>query len=217
VAATREISGGHLSVGLFQSIQQAATLVDRLLDAGLDLEELSMLMSDRTAERHLGPPNVRNERGSLGTYSAHFNQLAASLSPMAALGTPGSGLVAAGALPAALVAAGLGSRAGLEEGLSQLGIAAEEAGEIARRVKNGAVLVGARLEQDAQKVARVAALLEHESSIAFDIQVDRPLSNPAVVTRPRAPVGDQRARYEPVIETQDEATGSSVGANNVES
>jgi hypothetical protein len=214
VTSTQHVQGQSLIVGSFQAVQPASTVVDRLLDAGVDPEMLSILMSDRTAERHLGPPNARNERGSLGTYSANFNRVAASLSPMAALGTPGSGLVAAGALPAALVAAGLGSRAGLEEGLKQLGVAPAAALEVARRVKNGAVLVAVRLE-DPGKVAKAASLLRHESGIAFEIRVDRPLSNPALVTRPRAPVGDQSARYEPVIETADDARGSSIGANDV--
>jgi hypothetical protein len=209
---TQAASAEALVLGVFEAVQQAASVVDRLLDAGLEHALLSLLLSDRTAERHLGPPDVRNALGATGTYSANFNQLAVNLSPMAALGTPGSGMVATGPLPAALVTAGLGSIHGLEQALSALGVEPDTAREVARRVKNGAALVGVRVTE-APAAERWASLIRHESVLSVQLQVNRPTAHAAVVTRPIAPVGDQRARYEPLIETAEEARGSTQGAN----
>jgi hypothetical protein len=173
---------------------------------------LGVLMSDRTAQRHFEPPNVRNELGSASAFSADVNRLAAALSPMAALGTPGSGLVAAGPLAASLVAAGLGSRAGLERALRALDIAPDRAQDVARRVKNGSVLVSVLME-DSDRAEQLASLMQSETSIPLELHVNRPLTNSTLVTRPQAPAAEQRPRYEPALETEDEATGSQIGAS----
>lgn len=212
MASMQQGTGGNLTTGVFESVQHAANAIDGLMNVGLAPDGLGAVMSDRTAERHFGPANVRQELGAAGTFGANVNRVAASLSPMAALGTPGAGLVATGPLAAALVGAGLGSRFGLEHALAQLGVKPDEAREAARRVKNGAVLVSVPAE-DAAAPARFVAPMQSDSSMTFQLHLKRPLSNTSVVTRPRAPVVSERARYQPV-ETPDADGGGRAGAKS---
>lgn len=215
MAPKQQSSVATLMGGVFEAIQHAATVVDRVLDAGLESSRLGMLMSDRTAERHFGPPNARNELGAAGTYSVHVNRLALNLKPMAALGTPGSGLVAAGPLAAALVSAGLGSSSGLEAALTELGLDQARAGDIARRVKNGAVVVAVQ-PGSSELASRLAPLLAHEGAVSFELPLEHPLVATAVVTRPQAPPGAQRARYDLVVEPDDDGSRAPLGARKPE-
>jgi hypothetical protein len=213
MASMQQGTGGNLTTGVFESVQHAANAIDGLLNVGLAPDVLGAVMSDRTAERHFGPANGRQELGAAGTFGANVNRVAASLIPMAALGTPGAGLVATGPLAAALVGAGLGSRCGLEHALAQLGVKLDEAREVARRVKNGAVLVSVPAE-DGAGPARFDAPMQSDSSMTFQLHLKRPLSNTTVVTRPRAPAISERARYEPVVETSDADGGGRAGAKS---
>ena len=210
MASMQQGTGGNLTAGVFDSVQHAANAIDGLSNVGLPPDALGAVMSDRTAERHFGPANVRQELGDAGTFGANVNRVVASLSPMAALGTPGAGLVATGPLAAALVGAGLGSRHGLEHALAQLGVELDEAREVARRVKNGAVLVSVPAEDPGAPV-RFAAPMQGDSSMTFQLHLTRPLSNTTVVTRPRAPVVPERARYGHIVNRSD-ADGGRAGA-----
>lgn len=214
MAEMKPKSGTRLSVGVFDSVARAASVISRFMDAGLEASAVGLLMSDRAAERHLGPPNARNERGAAGSYGAHFNQLATNLAPMAALGTMGSGLVAAGPLASALIEAGVGSRAGLEQALVELGLDPERASEATRNVKNGSVVVSASVD-DLGGAERWSSLLEHESAMAFELLAAHRVPHTSLVSRAEAPVGDQRARYEPVVESPDAARGTRMGASRL--
>lgn len=211
MASMQQGTGGNLTTGVFGSVQHAANAIDGLLNVGLAPEALGAVMSDRTAERHFGPANVRQELGAAGTFGANVNRVVASMSPMAALGTPGAGLVATGPLAAALVGAGLGSRSGLEHALAQLGVKPDQAREVARRVKNGAVLVSMPAE-DVAAPARFAAPMQRDSSMTLQLHLKRPLSSTTVVTAPRAPAVAQRARYEPVLDMSEAEGAGRAGA-----
>jgi hypothetical protein len=213
VASNQEDPSGTLLIGAFGSVARAASIVARALDANIEAGALGLLMTDRTAERHLGPPNARNALDTAETYGAAFDRLAATLAPLAPLGAAGSGLVGAGALAAALVGAGLGSRAALDRTFMALGIDADYAREAARLVRDGAVLVSLRVTEREQQ-SRWATLLARESALTFRFATPR-ASRSSVVTRPAAPPGQQRATLEPVIESPDTATGSSAGANRL--
>ena len=210
MASTQQTTGGSLMAGVFASVQHAAHAIDGLLATGADQARLGVLMSDRTAQRHFEPPNVRNELGSASAFSADVNRLAAALTPMAALGTAGSGLVAAGPLAASLVAAGLGSRAGLERALRALDIAPDQARDVALRVKNGSVLVGVLME-GSDAAEQLASLIQNETSLPLELHVNRPLTNASLVTRPQ-PRAEQRLRHEATPDTKDAANGSHMRA-----
>jgi len=197
-------------VGLFDSVPQAAEALDALLGAGLAEAALGVMMSDRAVERHFGPPEVRGDTGATSVLSGNAHRVAARLRPMAGLGTPGAGLVATGPLASALVSAGLGSRGGLEQALAELGAAAD-APEVARRVKNGAVLISTPLEHAG--TAQSEPMLQTRSSMFWRLRLGRPSAPPAVITSPGAPAPDRDARYRPAIESPDGAAGSRTGAS----
>jgi hypothetical protein len=212
MATTHPPRSQQLTVASFDSLQRAATVIDRLIDAGHPENQLGLLMTDRTAARQLAPPTARDELGTAGRHSDAVNRLARALSPVAALGSPGTGLLATGPLAAALVSAGLGSALGLRGALQQLGVSSDVAREVVRHVDNGAVLLGALLEE---RPPKWAALVEHESVLVFSLEPATDDSPRAVVTRPAAAAGDQRASYEPLIESPDPALGSRAGANRI--
>jgi hypothetical protein len=175
----------RLTVGVFDAVVQAGTVVDRLLDAGLPRTTLGMLMSDRTAERHFAP-NARRAQAAHGAYSPHFLQLARSLAPVAGLGMPGLGLLGVGSLPAALVSAGVGSSRGLQQALVELGVHAERAEEVARRVKDGAVLLSAASEGSTD-ARRSTPLLQQEAALSVQLDLSASSLAPAVITPARGP------------------------------
>lgn len=203
-------SGASLVLGLFDSVQRAAGVLDSLIGAGMSVEALGVLMSDRAAERAFGRPEVRDAAGATSAFSGHVHRIAGSLKPMAALSTAGAGLVAAGPLAPALVSAGLGSRGGLDRALEELGIASD-APEVARKVKNGAVLVSLVAEDDDAPVEPIPG----ESTMFWRVPLTAPLATPAVIVQPLAGAGDQSARYTPVIESPDQTRASSQGASKL--
>lgn len=159
-----------LLVGVFDTVQETASAVDRLIDAGVDQQALGLLMSDRTAQRHFGPPSPRNPLGVAG-HGANVSRLSYRLKPVAALGTPGAGLVAAGPIEGVLIAAGLGTRAGLELALKTLGTDDESARDVVRRVKNGATLVSAPVGAPGTEV-QPAELLQGPKAGALELHTE---------------------------------------------
>lgn len=211
-ASTPQGTGESLLAGVFESVQHAAEVIDGLLQAGFDQSRIGVLTSDRTAERDFGPPNIRRELGSASPFSPDVSRLAMGLKPIAALGTPGTGLVATGPLAAMLVAVGLASSTGLEHALEKLDITDLDAREAARRVKNGAVLVSAPA-LDPDGLARAAEVMRGLASMALQLHLDQPLPSTGVMAEPEASAAEQRARYAPVIEFgQQEVTGGGIAS-----
>jgi len=102
----------------------------------------------------------------------------------------------------------LGSRFGLDLSLQELGLDPELARDLAERVKNGAVLIGASVEDSAAE-ANALTSFHTEGATVLRLHSDRALlREPALVTRPQAPAADQRAQYEPAIVGQDIADQS---------
>lgn len=194
-----------LVLGVFENVQHAASIIDRLLDAKLQPSALTLLMSDRTATRHFAPGGPSDEPGTERPCSKGVRRLIEALAPIAPLGTPGTGLVATGLLPAALITAGVGTAGGLEHGLTQLGITRAVAEEVARRVAGGDVLVGARFEDADVATQKKARLIEHEAALAFQLQVAHTPSGTRLVCRPSGPITAQSGSYEPVVQPEDTA------------
>jgi hypothetical protein len=194
-------------LALLDSVQRAAPLLDALIAQGHPRSELGILMTDRAAERAFGRAEVRDSTGAGSVFSGDVHALAAELKPLAPLGTVGAGLVATGPLAALVVSAGIGSRAGLEQALDELGLTADGA-DVARRVSQGAVLVSASAPSDSE----VQQTLATQSARFWRVPLTVPLTRSAVVSEPLAPAPDRSARYRPVIESPDEARRSSIGA-----
>ncbi len=191
--------GSHMDlfVGVFDTVQETASAVDRLVGAGFDQLALGLLMSDRTAQRHFGPPGPRNPLGVAG-HGANVSRLSHRLKPVAALGTPGAGLVAAGPIEGVLVAAGLGTRAGLEAALQTLGTDEASARDVVRRVRNGAALVSAPLGALGTEV-RPAELLQGSKAAALELHADGlPQQLPQLLRSPRAGESDD-PRYDSAL------------------
>lgn len=182
-----------LIIGVIDSVPSAASLIDRLLDARLQPGALSLLSSERTADQHLAPASVSRSPEAGATPGLGLRRIAANLSPLAPLGAPASGLVATGLLRAALVTSGIGSGRGFAHALMGLGIEPATAAEIARRINQGAVLVGARIDNLDPHAQRVTGLLEGATALAVRLQVAQAPNGTRVVaartlaSNPRAP------------------------------
>jgi hypothetical protein len=185
--------------------------VAALVEQGFEEDQFGFLMSDRSAVRQFGPLNAYSDVGTPPGGRTSLQRLAAGLHPVAPLGTTGAGLVAAGPMAAILVAAGLGCGAGLERAFQVLGMAPEAAREVTRRVKNGALLLSMPAPEPGGPSTAVASSLQNAMPVL--LHLDRPLSNPAVVTRPRAPAGEQRARYAPIPGIEEAARVARSGAH----
>jgi hypothetical protein len=180
-----------LVIGGFDSVHGAATIIDRMLEAGLHSVALSVLTSERTAER-LRTLSARPEPSTGARAGAGLERVTANLSPLLPFGASSSGLVATGLLKAALITAGIGSGRGFEQTLVGLGIRSDAAAELARQVAQGGLLVGARIEELDPAAQSAAALLEQGATLAVHLQIAHSPTGTRVVARPAAP-GNSRA------------------------
>jgi uncharacterized membrane protein len=148
--------------GLFNDRESTERAYSTLESRGYSRDDVNLLMSDETRNRHFGEGTADTELGSkalegAGTGSAIGGTLGAIVAGIAAIGTsvllPGIGLVVAGPLAAALVGAGAGGlTGGLIGALVGSGIPEEHAAEYESGIKNGGVYMGvnARNDEDAQ-------------------------------------------------------------------
>jgi hypothetical protein len=196
--ANSEAQPSEVTLSLLESIQRAATVLDALRAGGCPPSDIGLLMTDRTAERALGRAEVRGRDDVTSTFSGEVLSLAAALKPLAPLGTVGTGLVASGPLAALVVSAGLGSRAGLEQALAELGVT-RDAADVARRVLQGGVLVSAPVLPDSELFRAFVA----QSAMFWRVPLTAPLTVSAVVTEPLAASPDRIAHYRSLIEGPD--------------
>ncbi|HEX8249999.1 MAG TPA: hypothetical protein VF599_17635 [Pyrinomonadaceae bacterium] len=152
----------RLVSGLFNDRQSAERVYSSLESRGYTKDDVNLMMSDETRNRHFGEGTPETELGSkalegAGAGSAIGGTLGAIIGGIAAIGTnvllPGLGLVVAGPIFAALAGAGAGGlTGGLVGALIGSGIPEEHAAEYESGIKNGGVYMGvnARNDEDAQ-------------------------------------------------------------------
>ena len=152
----------RLVSGLFNDRQSAERVYSSLESRGYSKDDVNLMMSDETRNRHFGEGTPDTELGSkalegAGAGSAIGGTLGAIIGGIAAIGTnvllPGLGLVVAGPIFAALAGAGAGGlTGGLVGALIGSGIPEEHAAEYESGIKNGGVYMGvnARNDEDAQ-------------------------------------------------------------------
>jgi hypothetical protein len=152
---------GRVVSGLFKDRESAERAYSSLSNRGYTTDDVNLLMTDETRDRHFGDGTADTDLGSkalegAGVGSAIGGTLGAIIGGIAAIGTsvilPGVGLIVAGPLAAALAGAGAGGLSGgLIGALVGSGIPDEHAAEYENGIKNGGIYMGvnARNDEDA--------------------------------------------------------------------
>lgn len=147
-----------LVTGLFTSRSAAALAVDRLVDAGFSIDDVSLLMSEHTRGREFAVESHSKapEGGVTGAVAGGaLGAIAAALVATGAVIAPPLGLVAAGPVVAALAGAGAGGAAGgLVGAIIGAGIPEHEANMVAEKIEAGSILVGIHAHDDRVSIAR---------------------------------------------------------------
>jgi uncharacterized membrane protein len=160
-------------VAVFHSIGEANRAVQRLLDAGVTRDDISLVANKSTADEHL-TEGVEDPSQNIGTgagVGAAIGGTSGLLLALAGLALPGVGpVLAAGPLVAALGGAGLGAAVGGMVGaLVNLGIPEDEAHHYAEGVRRGDVLV--TVKTDHVSADRLAEILDNHGSVSLDQRV----------------------------------------------
>jgi hypothetical protein len=142
-----------LLTGLFRDRAGAERAYNSLRDRGYTDEEINVMMSDATRDKHYAN-GVETELGNkalegAGTGGAIGGLLGAVIGGIAAIGTnvllPGLGLVVAGPIAAALIGAGAGgATGGLVGALIGWGIPEERAKYYEEGIREGGTVVGVK-------------------------------------------------------------------------
>ena len=152
---------GRMVTGLFRDRESAERAYNSLTTRGYGRDDVSLLMSDETRNRHFGRDTANTELGDkalegAGAGAAIGGTVGAVLAAIAAIGTsvvlPGLGLVVAGPLAAALAGAGAGGlTGGLIGALVGSGIPEERAKVYDEGIRSGGIMMGvnARSDEDA--------------------------------------------------------------------
>ena len=160
--------------GLFPDRDSAERAYQGTIDRGYTKDDVNLVMSDATRERHFGKNSVTSiatggaetELGNKAAEGAGIGAgiggtLGAIAAAVAAVGTsialPGLGLVIAGPLAAALAGAGAGGAAGTLVGaLIGMGIPEERVKRYESGIEEGGILMGVRprSDDDADDLAR---------------------------------------------------------------
>jgi hypothetical protein len=152
-------SDSRYLTGLFPDRDSAERAYQGVVDRGYKHDDVNLVMSDETRERHFGKEAGRPTE--LGTKAAEGAGIGAGIggtvgaiaAAVAAVGTsialPGLGLVIAGPITAALAGAGAGGAAGsLVGALIGWNIPEERIKEYESGIKEGGILMGVRPRND---------------------------------------------------------------------
>ena len=145
--------------GMFRDRDSAERAYQALSDRGYDRNDVNVVMSDETRQRHFSDPQGQTtELGSkaaegAGIGGAIGGTLGAIAAALAAVGTsialPGLGLVIAGPVAAALAGAGAGAATGgLVGALIGWGIPEERVKLYEEGVREGGILMGVKPRSD---------------------------------------------------------------------
>jgi hypothetical protein len=147
-----------LMTGLFPDRESAERGYSALSERGYSPDDVNVVMSKDTKERHFAPAGVETELGNkaaegAGMGGAIGGTLGAIAAAVAAVGTtiaiPGLGLVIAGPLAAAIAGAGAGAATGgLVGALVGWGMPEERVKRYDEGIRNGGVLMGFRPRND---------------------------------------------------------------------
>lgn len=159
-------SNSSIVTGLFPDRESAEKAYQSASDLGYGRDDIDVLMSDETRERHFGEAQDDSELGNkaaegAGIGGAIGGTVGAISAAVAAVGTslvmPGLGLVVAGPLAAALAGAGAGGlTGGIVGALVGWNIPEERAKEYEEGIRKGGILMGVkpRSDEDAERFAQ---------------------------------------------------------------
>ena len=151
-----------LVTGLFPDRASAERNYNTLIEKGYTKDDVNLVMSDDTRQRHFAAAGTETELGNkaaegAGVGGAIGGTVGAVAAGIAAIGTtlaiPGLGMVIAGPLAAAIAGAGAGAASGgLLGALVGWSIPEERVKEYDEAIKNGGILMGVkpRNEEDAE-------------------------------------------------------------------
>ncbi len=149
---------GPIVTGLFPDRASAEAAYDSAQSRGYSRDDLNLVMSDETRNRHFANESVQTELGNkaaegAGIGGAIGGTVGAVLAAVAAMGTslvlPGVGLVVAGPLAAAAAGAGAGAAGGgLIGALIGWNIPEERVKHYEDGIKRGGILMGLRTKND---------------------------------------------------------------------
>ncbi|TVT43808.1 hypothetical protein FNT36_04855 [Hymenobacter setariae] len=139
---------------MFRDRSSAERAYQSLHERGYSKDDVHLMMSDETRDRHFADNSEHTELGDkamegAGVGSAIGGTAGAIIGAIAAIGTsvalPGLGLIIAGPLAAALAGAGAGGlTGGLVGALVGSGIPEEHATEYEEGIKNGGIVMGVK-------------------------------------------------------------------------
>ena len=145
---------GGTTSGMFRDRDSAERAYQSLHDRGYTKDDVHLMMSDETRDRHFGDDTDHTELGDkamegAGVGSAIGGTAGAIIGAIAAIGTsvalPGLGLIIAGPIAAALAGAGAGGlTGGLVGALVGSGIPEEHAVEYEQGIKDGGIVMGVK-------------------------------------------------------------------------
>jgi hypothetical protein len=137
-------------IATYETPPAAARAVNRLYEEGFTDEQISMLVSDATKEKHLAlEVGTKAPEGAAGgaALGGALGAIAAGLTVVAGIVIPGLGLLVAGPLVAALAGLGVGGVAGgLIGGLVGLGFSETEAKVVEEAIRKGNVALAITAE-----------------------------------------------------------------------
>lgn len=148
----------RLVTGLFPDRASAEAAYNSASQRGYGTDDVNVVMSDETRQRHFMQPGAETELGNkaaegAGIGGAIGGTLGAVAAAIAAIGTsiaiPGQGLVVAGPLAAALAGAGAGAASGgLIGALVGWNMPEERVKQYEEGIKQGGILMGVRAKTD---------------------------------------------------------------------
>lgn len=151
-----------LVTALFTNKAQAEAAVDALIKRGYTRDDISIVMSDSTHNKHFAIVDGNKAADGTGIGSAVGGVVGATIAAIAAVGTslalPGLGLVIAGPIVAALAGAGAGgATGGIIGALIGAGIPEHRAAVYESGVREGGILIGveAKSKDDVDSIEKL--------------------------------------------------------------
>ncbi len=154
--------------GIFKNREATSRVIDKLVDAGIMRNDISLIMSDQTKSQAFDGIEVKTkapEGAAAGAVAGGtLGAIAAGLAAVGSLAIPGVGLLAAGPIVAALAGAGAGAAlGGLTGALIGLGIPEHEAKRVSTEIDRGSIVVTV-YARDLATSDMVERILENEGA-----------------------------------------------------